>query len=135
MKVVIDTNVIVSGLLSPHGAPAEVVRMLLAGSIELCADARILSEYEEVLSRPKFGFDAEQVGLVMDYISHAANMVAAGPLPERLPDPDDEPFAEVACAASPSCLITGNIRHYPAKMLRNVKVLSPEDFIEYYRKK
>lgn len=44
MKVVLDTNVVVSGLLSPFGPPGEIVRMTADGFLELCYDARILSE-------------------------------------------------------------------------------------------
>ncbi len=48
MRFVIDTNVLVSGLLSPYGASAEIVRMLAAGAFDLLYDARIVSEYKEV---------------------------------------------------------------------------------------
>lgn len=57
MKVALDTNVVVSGLLSPFGAPGEIVRMVASGALELCYDARILCEYRNVLLRPKFSFD------------------------------------------------------------------------------
>ena len=62
MKVVIDTNVIVSGLLTPFGNSAEIVRMITSGKLNLCFDARILTEYEEVLKRPKFKFSGEGDG-------------------------------------------------------------------------
>ncbi len=50
MIVVVDTNVLVAGLLSPFGPPGEIVRMIVAGSLSLCFDARILSEYSDVLA-------------------------------------------------------------------------------------
>jgi putative PIN family toxin of toxin-antitoxin system len=62
MKIVLDTNVLVAGLLSPFGPCGEIVRMVSSSKVTLCIDALILSEYSEVLHRPKFGFDKEKVG-------------------------------------------------------------------------
>ena len=56
MRVVVDTNVIVSGILNPHGPPGRVVDALLSGNNSALHDDRILSEYREVLLRPTFGF-------------------------------------------------------------------------------
>ena len=66
MKVVLDTNVLVSGLLNPDGNPGRVLDLLLAGEITLLVDDRILAEYRAVLARPRFGFD---VGDIVDVIS------------------------------------------------------------------
>ena len=51
MRFVLDTNVLVAALLSPYGAPAAVLQVVLSGSAVVCFDARILSEYREVLRR------------------------------------------------------------------------------------
>lgn len=61
MIVVIDTNVLVSGLIKPFRLPGRIVMMVASGEIELCYDGRIISEYKEVLSRPKFGFKKENI--------------------------------------------------------------------------
>ena len=61
MKIVLDTNVVVSGLLCPFGPSGEVVRIAVSGELQLCYDARILSEYEEVLLRPEFSFTSADV--------------------------------------------------------------------------
>ncbi|HXL73081.1 MAG TPA: putative toxin-antitoxin system toxin component, PIN family, partial [bacterium] len=61
MIVVLDTNVLVSGLLSPYGPPGEIVRMVSSRALSLCFDARIISEYAEVLTRPKFPFRRDAV--------------------------------------------------------------------------
>ena len=60
-KIVIDTNVMVSGLLTPYGASSEIVLMVAGGILQVCYDARILTEYREVLLRSKFGFKREDV--------------------------------------------------------------------------
>ena len=56
MRIVLDTNVIVSSLMDAFSSSAEVVRVVISGKVQLCHDVRILSEYREVLLRPKFCF-------------------------------------------------------------------------------
>jgi len=51
-RVVLDTNIIVSALLTPLGAPAQVFLLVLGGSAQLCVSGNIYAEYEEVLTRP-----------------------------------------------------------------------------------
>lgn len=134
MKIVLDTNVLVAGLLSPFGPCAQVVRMVSSGELTLCVDARILSEYDEVLHRPKFGFRADRVAALLDYIEHAGIVVAASPLRDALPDLDDQPFLEVALAGGAACLITGNLAHFPAERCQGMRVLSPTEFLTFYQK-
>ncbi len=133
MKVVVDTNVVVAGLLSPHGPPGEIVRMIASGSLSLCFDARVLPEYADVLARPKFGFDPHQVKLVLEQVRGEGHVVASDPLPDKLHDPDDQAFLEVALAGGARCLITGNVKHFPLSKCCGVKVLSPSLFLEFYR--
>ncbi|MFH1904564.1 MAG: putative toxin-antitoxin system toxin component, PIN family [bacterium] len=134
MKIVLDTNVIVSGLLSPYNAPGEIVRMVSSGILKLCYDARILSEYQSVLLRLKFKFDPEHIDALIDQIEACGCIAASKPLPEKLPDADDEPFLEVALGAKASYLITGNAIHYPLKLRQGIKIVSPNKFIDIYRK-
>ena len=134
MKVVVDTNVLVAGLLSPFGPPGEIVRMIASGAVSLCLDARILTEYADVLSRPKFQFEAEQVQTLLEQIRMDGLSVAGTPLASRLPDPTDEPFLETALAGDAACLITGNSRHFPATKRQGMTVLSPAEFLDLYRK-
>jgi predicted nucleic acid-binding protein len=65
MKVVLDTNVVVSGLLQPKGNPAQVLAVALAGAVQVCYDQRVLAEYAEVLARPRFKFDPARVREVL----------------------------------------------------------------------
>ncbi|GAF82258.1 unnamed protein product [marine sediment metagenome] len=100
MKIVLDANVLVSGLLTPFGSSGEIVRMLTADKLVLHLDARILSEYEQVLRRPKSEFNKERIDMLIDFIKQHGVFVASIPLKEHLPDLDDEPFLEVAIAGS-----------------------------------
>ena len=135
MKIVLDTNVLVSGLLTPFGSSGELVRMISAGKLILQYDSRILLEYQEVLYRPKFQFNREDIDLLFDYISKNGQIVSTSPLKKRLPDPDDEPFLEVAIGGKAECLVTGNKVHYPRQFREGIKVLSPSEFINFYRKR
>jgi len=135
MKIVLDTNVLVSGLLTPFGISGEIVRMVSAGLLILLYDSRILLEYQEVLYRPKFQFNKEHIDLLLDYIKKNGQVIPSRPLKERLPDPDDEPFLEVAIGGEAECLVTGNKVHYPKQFRESVKILSPTEFINFYRKR
>ena len=133
MRIVLDTNVLVSGLLSPFGPPGEIVRMVSSGAVVLCVDARILAEYDEVLARAKFGFDPDSVAALLDYVDFRSEVIASEPLDRRLPDPDDEPFLEVASAGGADCLVTGNLVHFPLNARAGVPVLSPAEFMAHMR--
>ena len=134
MNIVLDTNVLVAGLLTPFGPCGEIVRMVSSGELTLSLDARILTEYQEVLDRPKFKFDKDKVAALLDHIEHRGITVASSPLPQPLPDIDDEPFLEVAIAARAICMVTGNQVHFPTELRQGVMVLSPSDLLGFYRK-
>lgn len=68
MKIVLDTNVIISSLLNSDGSPAGVLNLLLNGRITLLYDNRILGEYLAVISRDKFGFRREWIDSLIDFI-------------------------------------------------------------------
>jgi len=133
MNIVLDTNVLISGLLSPHHAPGEIVRMIASNYLQLCYDSRILSEYNQVLIRPKFNFDTSNVNIIMEHIKKHGLLVASQPLKHRLPHQDDEPFLEAAIAGNVSFLVTGNVKHFPKKVYNGVKIVKPVDFLNQYR--
>jgi putative PIN family toxin of toxin-antitoxin system len=135
MNIVLDTNVLVAGLLSPFGPCGEIVRMVSSGDLTLSFDARILTEYEEVLDRPKFKFEKDKVSALIDHIEHRGLTVASSPLAKPLPDRDDEAFLEVAIAAGAECLVTGNQAHFPPELCQGMTVLSPSEFLAFYTKR
>jgi len=129
MRAVFDTHVVVSGLLAGTGTCGRLLDLVLEGEVLLCADQRVLAEYREVASRPELGIDPTDGGRVIDFLDLAAEPVTALPLDIALPDPDDLPLLEVAARAS-APLVTGNLRHYPARARRGVEVLSPREFLD-----
>ena len=96
MTIVLDTNVLVSGLIAPFGPPGDIVRLLASGAVRVCYDARILVEYREVLSRPAFGIATDRTASLLDQVESDGVLVTARPLAMRLPDPEDEMFLAVA---------------------------------------
>lgn len=133
MKIVLDTNILVSGLLTPFGSSGEIVRLVFSNSLTLFLDARILSEYRDVLHRPKFRFNRDDVAVLLDFVEHYGHFVSGSSLHDRLPDRDDEPFLEVAIAGNVNALITGNAIHFPTDLRKGVRLLSPTEFLHFYR--
>ncbi len=125
-----DTNVLVSGLLSPHSHSARLVRLIVDGSVRLAFDERILLEYREVLTRPKFPFQLAQIYALLAQIEEEGLKIIPQPIAARLPDPDDLPFLEAAVSAEVGFLVTGNKKHYPARARRGVQVVSPKQCLE-----
>ena len=128
MRVVLDTNVVVSGLLRPDGVPGLVVDYLFSGAFRALYDDRILGEYREVLARPRLDIAREDAAEVLAYLEANGVAVRARPLSLALPDPDDLPFIEVAVAGNAAAVVTGNLAHFPAEVLP-VPVWSPRVFL------
>jgi putative PIN family toxin of toxin-antitoxin system len=133
-RAVFDTNVVVSGFLSPAGPPGRIVEWLRNGSVHAVLDDRIMAEYAEVLVRPVFRLPAIEVELVLAAIRARAFWVeaAANQTVRGLPDPDDAPFLECALAAGVP-LVTGNIRHFPKSAAKDIIVMPPAQFVAHFR--
>lgn len=127
MKVVIDTNVLVSSFWKPDSAVASILKSVLKYDIVLCYSEEIINEYKEVLQRPKFNFDAQEINDLFDAIERKGEFV----IPERLDidfiDEDDKPFYEIAKYLNIP-LVTGNLKHYPDDAV----AISPTDFLNNY---
>ncbi len=134
MRVVLDTNVLVSGLLKPASPAAQIIRLSLIGKIEIAYDERIITEYGEVLRRPRFPFTRDQVETLLAEIRRVGISLVAEPNPISLPDPDDEPFLEMAWTARARAIVTGNKKHFPSRVCRGLLVLSPREFLDFFRK-
>ena len=126
----LDTSVLVSGILSPNGPPAAVLRALLTERVRLCFDERVVSEYRDVLTRTKFSFDRDLVEELIGFLEAAGSPTLASPLALTLPDPWDQMFIEVAVASRADFLVSGNLKHFPEKARAGVKVISPRAFLD-----
>jgi putative PIN family toxin of toxin-antitoxin system len=133
-RVVVDTNVLVSGLLRADGPPGQIVDLMVAGHLVVLYDDRIMAEYDEVLWRPRFDFEVTAVETILNQIRGAGERVVGVPLGIVLPDEDDLPFLEAASAGGADALITGNAAHYrPSTGRHQVSIMAPRAFLTGWR--
>jgi putative PIN family toxin of toxin-antitoxin system len=133
--IVLDTNVIVSALITPFGNAARILDMVISGDLNFLYDDRILSEYREGLLREKFGFKEYDVDILLEYIETEGIRITAAVSGEPLLDKDDIPFLEVALSGKADVLVTGNKRHFKVKSARGLKILSPEEFLKLLKQR
>ena len=132
MIIVVDTNIIISGLIDPNSSSGTILKLILSGKIKTGIDNRIISEYREVLLRKKFNFEKESADYILEEIETDGIKIIPEPLDLSLPDKDDLPFLEVTAAGNIKILITGNRKHFPKKNYWQVKIFSPAEFIKEY---
>lgn len=131
-RLVLDTNVLVSGNLSRLGPPGRIVDLLNDGALVPLFDSRVLAEYETVLRRPRFGFTDAVVTAILENVRLSGVPTMTRGLPGvLLPDPTDLPFLEVATAGAADYLVTGNTSHYaPTRGSHSVAVVSPRQYVD-----
>ena len=127
---VIDTNVLVSALLSKNddAATVQVIHKMFLSEFIPLFSGEILSEYHEVLKRKKFGFSETTVNQLISSIEKMGEKVAPSNTGEILPDMKDLPFYEVVVEKQEdgAFLVTGNMKHFPTKPF----IVTPRDFLD-----
>ncbi|MFA7331785.1 MAG: PIN domain-containing protein [Candidatus Delongbacteria bacterium] len=135
-RVVLDTNVIVSGLRSRGSASHEVLRRVADGSFALVLSVPLAIEYESVLKRDTggLGFRAQDVDVVVDYLcsvaEHRSIWFLWRPI---LPDPKDDMLLELAVEAGCDTIITFNTRHFGLTARFGVRTVTPREFLTALR--
>jgi putative PIN family toxin of toxin-antitoxin system len=129
VRVVLDTNVIVSAHLNHEGYERHVLDLALTGKIALAVSEKILAEYEGVLRRAKFSIPRRYVSQSMRLLRASAKLVNPRRNVAAAHDPDDNRFLECAEAARADYLVTGNKRHFP-KHWRGTQVVNARELIE-----
>jgi len=127
-RIVLDTNVLVSALLNPLGTPAEVFEGVLEARWELLASPAILEEYQDVLSRAKFGLPAAAVRETILRLGQTAIVIRPWESFQACKDPADDMFLACALSGRATHLITGNLRDFPRDPFMGIRILSPADF-------
>ena len=125
-QIVVDTNVLVSGLFTKKGSPpTELVALFLTGFLHVCYDARIMTEYRRIFARPKLDLDLQQRARLLQIIEAEGFDVDPFPVDLDFPDQSDRPFYEVAklCFCP---LVTGNKKHFP----REDWIFTPAEYLE-----
>jgi len=131
VRVVLDTNIVISALIDPRGNPSIIMKMVLSRMVELCHNSTILSEYESVALRPKFSSKINPAN-VHRFINLVKSIgISFNPAPSiiKLPDESDRIFYDTA-RESKSILISGNSKHFPKEPF----IMLPSDFIKQYNK-
>lgn len=130
MRIVLDTNVVVSAVLKPGGVSAHVLRLAQEGEVLTpLYDERIFAEYSEVLIR--MGFEPLRVQQVIESLRAVGDPVTARRISIQSPDPDDQMFIEVAVAGLADAIVSGNPRHFPRDC--GVRVWSPAALLDQLR--
>lgn len=128
MKIVLDTNVLLSALLTPNRKASAILDKILNGNIEIYYNENIINEYKEVLSRKKFGIPKSQISAIISFIRmkgiYAFDYTESNKLFE---DMSDKIFYDIAISKD-SILVTGNLIHYP----KHKKVMSIAEFYNKY---
>ena len=110
--IVLDTNILVSALLVTESFPAQIINLVRNRSVQTRYCDAILAEYQDVLSRQKFNFQAEDVQKIISGIIRSGIPVNALPGTILMPDESDRKFYDTA-KSSGAILVTGNTKHYP----------------------
>lgn len=131
IRVVLDTNVIISSLLKEASAPAVILSLALGGQIQTCVTEEIFVEYTGVLARKKFqGFDQASVKKILLSIKRKSLWVSPSTRINAIKiDPEDNKFLECALEAKAHYLITGNRKHFPMVHYDKTRIISPGDFL------
>lgn len=128
MRVVLDSNIIVSACLTPQGSSATIVELALLNTFTLCLSSDVLAEYREVLARPKFSRQSERIESLLCGIEEICEFVHPEGRLAISEDEDDNRLLECAQAARADFLVTGNRKHFPDR-LDSTRIVSPREFL------
>ena len=128
LRLVIDTNVIVSAALKPEGPQRTTFLLAITKPARLYISQPILDEYADVLSRPELKIRKGLHRQLLQLIRNRSNVVVPSRRLEVAGDPDDNRFLECADAARADYLVTGNLRHFP-RFWKKTKIITPREFI------
>lgn len=125
---VLDTNVLVSALWTKNNQAATfmVIKLLQQGKFTALYNEEILTEYEEVLCRPKFKFPNDAITTILAFMREYGVHSSRVPYDKSMPDESDRVFYEVALSKENAYLVTGNLKHFPVTPI----VVTPAEMLE-----
>ncbi|HUN56486.1 MAG TPA: putative toxin-antitoxin system toxin component, PIN family [Candidatus Binataceae bacterium] len=130
IRVVLDTNILISALLTPDGLPAQVLSLCVTDrEFQIVLSADIYAEYEEVIRRPKFKRSDLEINAILRSVRGSAAWIRPSATVRVCLDPDDDIFLECAQAGDVDYLVTGNTKHFPAVWGRT-QVVTARRFID-----
>ena len=128
LRLVIDTNVVVSAALKPEGLQRTVLLLAMTKSVRWYVSEAIVAEYALVLARPELKIRRSSRQQLLQLIKNHARVVVPSRMAQITSDPDDNIFVECADAARADYLVTGNQRHFP-KFWKKTKIITSREFV------
>ena len=135
LRIILDTNVLVSGLISFSSFPAQILDHIADDRFIVHLSNEILDEYKTVINRDKFRkYDNffTYGRFIIEYLEQNAGFFAPHQKVDLIKDPDDNKFLELALEAKSNCLITGNTDDFRIDEFHDTKIVSPKEFIDIY---
>jgi putative PIN family toxin of toxin-antitoxin system len=132
VKVVLDTNVFVSGVFF-SGPPHRILEAWRDGKIQLLLSPAILEEYRRVMRELALQFPEIEVEALIEFLILHSEIILPPPLPPVLRvDPSDDKFLQCAVAGEASCIVTGDKHLLKLLKFRGISILKPRKFMEDY---
>jgi uncharacterized protein len=128
VRLVIDTNILVSAALKPDSLQRTTFLMAITKPARLYVSAPVLEEYADVLSRPELGVRKGLRQQLLQLVKNHSHIVTPSRRLEVTSDPDDNIFVECADAARADYLITGNQKHFPP-FWKGTKIITSREFV------
>jgi uncharacterized protein len=129
LRLVIDTNVVVSAVLNPEGLQRTVFLLATTKPARWYVSDPIMEEYSAVLARPELKIRKSLRLQIIQLIKNHTYPIRPSQLPQVATDPDDNIFLECADAAHADYLVTGNQRHFP-KFWKKTKIIHSREFLD-----
>lgn len=130
-RVVLDTNVLVSGILFKEGNEAKILRSADSREIEVFVSPEILKEFAEVVSRPRFQLTSQELSSATEYVlSFAKLIVPRRPVRVNIRDPEDVKFLECVRGAKAHYLVTGDKDLLAMGTFDRARILTPSRFVQ-----
>ena len=130
LKVVLDTNVLISAVLF-GGNPRKILYRVIRGNIKLCISEQIIDELKRVLKRPKFGFSPEIIQLIVNELIMLSEFIIPRIKIDVIQvDPEDNKILECATEGGANYIITGDIHLLELQSFKEIKIVNPAKFIE-----
>lgn len=135
LKIVLDTNVLVSSLIQRNYPYFIVYELLNDDKFELCISAELMAEYHEVLTRPKFArfpdFFVRAEAILVEIEARATKYHPTITL-NIISDDDDNMILELADECSADFIVTGNTNDFSFPTYKQSKILTPKEFWDSY---
>jgi len=129
LRLVLDTNVVVSAALKPDSLPRTVLLLALTKPARLYVSDAVMAEYQDVLARPELRIRRGIQRQIVDLIRQRAYLVKPSRSLQVAADPGDNIFVECADAGRADYLVTGKQRHFP-KFWKKTKIITPRELID-----